>query len=91
MKHLIITLAFTLAFSGCSSIQAKIEKTIPATPVIPEHKEVITFDYHRLGSQKVDGFKVVSPDGWEFTLEKQESEFEAAFGLGAASVKIGGE
>jgi len=46
--------------------------------------------YTRWGNQKIEGFKLKSPEGWEISFD-QESEFEVGFKLGVMSVTAGGD
>ncbi len=83
MKEMLIVIAVLLVFlSGCASV--KITKTTP-------DGTKWTAEYIRWFNQKMDGVVLNSPDGWILELEGQKSDTEIAFGLGAASVEIGGD
>jgi len=76
-----LAIAAILSIQGCNYI--KLQKTMP-------DGTTLTGEYIRWLNQHVDGFKLRSPEGWEVSFERQLSDTEIAFGLGAASVSVGG-
>ncbi len=50
----------------------------------------ITAEYTRWGNQSLEGFCLRAPDDWEMCFDKQESDVELGFRLGAVGVQVGG-
>lgn len=79
---LAISVLIMMTAAGCLF---EMDLTIPQANGQP-----ITAKVKRWGNQSLEGLILTGPGGWVFGLEKQKSEFEAGFDVGAASVKVGG-
>ena len=83
MRNLVLTLLVVLVvgLAGCARVTV--------TQITPGGHEVL-YEYVRWGNQGIEGFSMVTPDGWTVTFDRQLSEFEVAFKLGLLSAQLGG-
>lgn len=82
MRTIIAILVLCVFLQGCA--------TFKATKTLSDGTTLYA-EYIRWFNQNVDGFKLKTPDGWEVSFDKQLSETEIAFNLGALSVGAGGK
>jgi len=76
-------LIFLLVFwlSGCCSIE--LERTLP-------DGSVVNGKYVRWMSQEIDGFSMITPEGYEIKFDRHKSDVEIALEYGGAKVGVGG-
>ncbi len=81
IKNSTLCLLLLLMISGCVCLTIERELL---------DGSVLTATYIRIGNQSLDGLVFESKGNWRLSLERQLSETEIAFQLGAASVGVGG-
>ncbi|MBN1377847.1 MAG: hypothetical protein JXA04_01275 [Gammaproteobacteria bacterium] len=76
---LFLPILFFLVIAGCAQVRF---------PVQMPDGSIEMGQYTRWGNQKIEGFKLKSPEGWEISFD-QESDFEVGFKMGVMSVTAG--
>ena len=76
---LILLLVFWL--SGCCSIA--VERTLP-------DGSVVKGQYNRWMSQEIDGFSMITPEGYEIKFDRHKSDVEIALEYAGAKASVGG-